>query len=142
MFKNYKCVVVLINSKTSEVGHYAVLTKFPKYIEYFSSLGGSPLKEAKELGQRGSVLLKLLGKNYVYNSNPLQKRDSTIEDCALWVLCRIRLRKLKLRQFQELFNSRVNLQASDDIMAMMTILLGVAPMPSRWNAVQHYCGNS
>ena len=78
LFKNHRCIVVLIPSDFSKLGHFVVLTAFPKYIEYFSSLGGSPVKETQKLGQDGTTLMKLLGKNYTYNSKPLQAPSTKI----------------------------------------------------------------
>jgi hypothetical protein len=125
VFGKHECVVVLIPSKFSKIGHFVVLTKFPKYIEYFSSLGGSPKSETQKLGQHSDILLKLLGRNYVYNSVELQSNSSTIEDCALFVLARVKLRKLKLREFQSLFKGRITLQSPDDIVSMLAVLLVV-----------------
>ena len=125
LFKTHKCIIVLIPSDFSNVGHYVLLTAFRKYIEYFSSIGGSPVKETQKLGQNGSLLMKLLGKNYVYNSKPLQAQSTTIEDCALHVLCRAKLKDLKLADYQRLFSTRVNLTTPDSIVAMLTILMVV-----------------
>jgi hypothetical protein len=125
VFKNHRCVVVLIPSDFSKIGHFVVLTAFKNYIEYFSSLAGSPRKETAALGQDGKVLMKLLGNNVAYNSKQLQAPRSTIEDCALHVLCRVKLKDLKLREYQQLFTNSVHLKNSDDIVAMMTILLVV-----------------
>jgi hypothetical protein len=122
LFKNHRCIVVLIPSDFSKLGHFVVLTAFPKYIEYFSSLGGSPVKETQKLGQDGTTLMKLLGKNYTYNSKPLQAPSTKIEDCALHVLCRLQLKDLKLREYQGLFTNKVHLSSPDDIVAMLTIL--------------------
>jgi hypothetical protein len=69
--------------------------------------------------------MKLLGKNVAYNSKPLQASQTTIEDCALHVLCRVKLKDLKLREYQQLFTSTVHLKSADDMVAMMTILLVV-----------------
>ena len=125
VFKNHKCVVVLIPSSFSKIGHFVVLTAFKNYIEYFSSLGGSPQKETTELGQDGKILMRLLGKNYAYNSKTLQSKSSTIEDCALHVLCRVKLKDLKLREYQNLFTSAIHLKTADDMVAMMCVLLVV-----------------
>ena len=109
----------------SDLGDFIVLIPGRKSIEYFSSLSGSPRKETAALGQDGKVLMKLLGKNVAYNSKQLQSTRSTIEDCALHVLCRVKLKDLKLREYQELFSSAVHLKSADDIVAMLTILLVV-----------------
>jgi hypothetical protein len=123
VFGSHRCVVVLIPSKYTQIGHFVVLLRFPKYIEYFSSFGGSPQKETQAMGQTSKILLKLLGRNFVYNSVSLQGASGSIQDCALFVLARIRLRKLKLREFQQLFKQRVVLQGADDIVAMLAVLL-------------------
>lgn len=122
LFAKHECVVMLIPSSFSKIGHFVVLIQRPRHIEYFSSLGGAPEKEVAKLGQNKEKMLKLLGKNYIYNSLPLQKQSSTIEDCGLHVLARVRLYKLKLRDYQQLFTSSVTLKDADDIVAMMTVL--------------------
>ena len=123
VFGKHKCIVVLIPSKFTDVGHFVVLTRFPKYIEYFSSFGGAPSKELDKLGQHSTVLKELLGKNFVYNSVQLQQSNKSINDCALFVLARIALRDLKLREFQGLFKGRITLQSPDDIVSMLCALL-------------------
>ena len=123
VFQNHKCVVVLIPSTFSKIGHFVLLTRFKNYIEYFSSLGGSPTAETAKLGQDSTILMKLLGKNYAYNSNDLQSSSSTIQDCALHILCRVRLHELKLREYQDLFSSTIHLKNADEIVAMMCVLL-------------------
>jgi hypothetical protein len=123
MFKKYRCICVLIPSDFSKIGHFVLLTAFSKYIEYFSSLGGSPVKETQKLGQDGKSLMKLLGKNYAYNSKSLQAPSTKIEDCALHVLCRAQLKDLKLREYQDLFSSKIHLSSADDIVAMLAVLL-------------------
>jgi hypothetical protein len=123
IFKNKKCVVLLIPSDFSKIGHFVVLTAFGRYIEYFSSLSGSPTKETADLGQDGTNLIKLLGKNYAYNSKQFQSKSSTIEDCALHVLCRVYLKDLKLREYQQLFTNSIHLKNADDIVSLMTFLL-------------------
>lgn len=74
------------------------------------------MKETQKLGQDGSLLLKLLGKNYVYNSKPLQAASTKIEDCALHVLCRAKLKDLKLADYQRLFSTRVIEEGTEDAM--------------------------
>ena len=72
VFGKHKCVVVLIPSKFSKIGHFVVLLRKPKAIEYFSSLGGSPYSELSKLGQNDKdMFVKLLGKNFIYNSKAL-----------------------------------------------------------------------
>jgi hypothetical protein len=124
VFGKYKCIVVLIPSKFSKIGHFVVLLRKPKAIEYFSSLSGSPYSELSRLGQTDKdAFIKLLGSNFIYNSKPLQSKSSTIHDCALWVLARIKLHELKLADFQKIFSRSLHLSNADDIVALMTILL-------------------
>ena len=123
VFGKHKCLVMLIPSKFSKIGHFVVLLRRPKSIEYFSSLGGSPYSELKELGQDATGFKTLLGQNFIYNSKPLQNKSSTIHDCALFCLARIKLHDLKLADFQKMFNRSIHLKNADDIVAMMTILL-------------------
>lgn len=124
IFKTKTCIVVLIPSKFSNIGHFVVLLRQPKSIEYFSSLGGSPYSELSKLGHEDkNMFLKLLGKNFIYNSKPLQKQSSTIHDCALYCLARIKLHELSLGGFQKMFTRAIHLETADDIVAMLTILL-------------------
>ena len=123
VFGKHRCVVLLIPSKFSKIGHFVVLLRFPKYIEYFSSFGGRPESEMQLMGQDSDTLKQLLGKNYTYNSLELQSKNTTIQDCALFVLARIALRTLKLREFQQLFKAKIVLNSPDDIVSMLTALL-------------------
>lgn len=123
VFGKHDCVVLLIPSKFSKIGHFVVLLKFPKYVEYFSSFGGRPESEMKLLGQHSDTLKRVLGRKYTYNSVELQSSSTTIQDCALFVLARIALRTLKLREFQQLFKAKIVLDTPDDIVSMLTALL-------------------
>jgi hypothetical protein len=124
LFGKYKCLVVLIPSTFSPIGHFVVLLRRPKAIEYFSSLSGSPYSELSKLGQKDKdAFIKLLGPNFIYNSKAMQSKRSTIHDCALYCLARIKLHELKLSEFQKIFNRSVHLTTPDDIVSMMTILL-------------------
>ena len=123
IFKNTEGIILRIPSKKSKIGHFVCLIPRPNHIEYFSSLGNSAKEEIAKLDQDPSVLLDLLGDHYIYNSKPLQSSDFHIVDCGAWMLCRLYLRKLKLREFQTLFSGRVFLQTSDDIASCLAVLL-------------------
>ena len=123
VFGKHKCVVLLIPSSFSKIGHFVVLSRRPKAIEYFSSLGGSPYSELKRLGQHEATMKQLLGSNFIYNSKALQNKSSDIHDCTLFCLARITLYDLKLADFQKMFNRSIHLKTADDIVAMLTILL-------------------
>ena len=123
IFKNTEGIVLLIPSKKSKIGHFVCLLARRNHIEYFSSLGNSPKEEVAKLDQDPAILMDLLGDHYIYNSKPLQSSDFHIVDCGAWMLCRLYLRKLKLREFQTLFSGHVNLQSSDDIANCLAVLL-------------------
>ena len=123
IFSDNEGIVLLIPSKKSKIGHFVCLLPRSNHIEYFSSLGNSPSEEIFKLEQDKDVLGNILGKSYIYNSKPLQRADFDIVDCGLWMLCRLYLRKLKLREFQTLFSSKLTLQGGDDIASLLAILL-------------------
>ena len=125
IFRGKRAVIVLIPKKGSKMGHFIVLIPRKNHIEYFSSLGNSWEKELEMLHEPTDIFQKLLGKQFIYNRVKLQKNTYTINDCAAWVLVRVYLSKLKLREFTNLFSRRVTLSNSDDIMAMLAILLFV-----------------
>ena len=123
VFKDTEALIVLVPKKDSNVGHFITLVPKEHHIEYFSSLAGSPEQELNKLGQNSKILMKLLGKNYIYNSKPLQSSKNSIEVCALWCLCRIKLHELTLSEFQTLFSRNVHLSNPDDLVSLMTFLL-------------------
>ena len=123
VFGKNDVLVVLIPKKGSKVGHFIALLGRDRYIEYFSSLGGSPNSELDKLGEPHEIMKNILGNDFIYNSKPLQKGTYTINDCAIWILCRAFLKHLKLREFQNLFDKGMHLQTSDDIAALMCVLL-------------------
>ena len=97
VFSNGKPVVVLIPKKGETIGHFIALLPWPKGIEYFSSLGGSPEDELAKLGEPRDIMMNLLGRSWNYNRTALQSGKYRIQSCAAWVLARVKLAKLKLR---------------------------------------------
>ena len=123
VFKNHTAVIVLLPSDHSSVGHFIALLGKPKgYIEYFSSLGESAEKEQKRL-KTDKTLLRILGKRYLYNTKKLQQGKFSIQSCGMWVLARVILQDLKLREFQSLFSRKVTVNSSDDLVSIMVLLL-------------------
>ena len=120
-------LVVLIPHKLSPVGHFITLIPRGKsgasHIEYGSSLGGSPDEELDKLHQSHTIMKKLLGKHYIYNSMKLQSGKYDIRDCASFVLMRLYFRKLKLREYQKLFAKQITLSSPDDIASYATAML-------------------
>mgnify|MGYP000047048555 CR=1 FL=1 len=123
VFRGKRAVVVLIPKIGEDIGHFIVLVKWPKSIEYFSSLGGSPTKELEKLHEPKAIFEALLGKQFNYNRRQLQSGAYNINDCAAWVLLRVYFRKYKLREFLELFQRRITLETPDDLAAIMAIAL-------------------
>ena len=123
LFKGVEAIVVLIPKKDSEIGHFIVLIPGKKSIEYFSSLGGSPFKELELLDEPKAIFQELLGNNFNYNHRQLQSGAYSVNDCAAWVFLRVYFRKLKLREFQSLFSRRITLESTDDLAAIMSVVL-------------------
>ena len=123
VFKGVEGLAVLIPHKISNIGHFITLIPKRHHIEYCSSLGGSPDEELDKLHQSHTIMKKLLGNNYVYNSVKLQSGKYNIKDCASFVLMRLYFRHLKLREFQKLFSRNIQLSNPDDIASAMTALL-------------------
>ena len=119
VFRGLEALVVLIPKKGSDLGHFVVLIPREHHIEYFSSLGGTPHSELQKLGEPEQKMKDILGKNFIVNTKKLQSGAYNIQDCGLWVILRCMLRHLKLREFQELFQSSIHLQTSDQIAACL-----------------------
>ena len=122
VFQGKRALVVLIPKKGQKLGHFIVLLPREHHIEYFSSLGNDYKVELDKLEEPSTIFDELLGKHYIYNRVQLQSGDYHVNDCASWVLARCVLSHLKLREFLGIFNKRVNLAQSDDIVAVMTAL--------------------
>ena len=123
VFKGLDGLIVIIPKKGSKQGHFIVLLPKRNHIEYFSSLGGNPFTELSKLNEPTQIFKNLLGNNYIYNRNKLQKQDYTVQDCAAWCILRLKFHKLKLREFVQLFQASVNLQTSDEICSMLALPL-------------------
>ena len=123
VFRGLEALVVLIPKKGSDLGHFVVLLPREHHIEYFSSLGGTPHSELQKLGEPEQQMKEILGKNFIVNTKKLQSGAYNIQDCGVWVILRCMLRHLKLREFQELFQSSIHLQTSDQIAACLCAIL-------------------
>ena len=92
IFKKKKPAVVLIPKKGEDLGHFIALLPRERYIEYFSSLGGSPESELAQLGEPLEIMRKILGKNFIYNRVQLQSgKYSAQAGCwhvSSWQKCR------------------------------------------------------
>ena len=123
VFRGKRAVICLIPKKGSRMGHFVALLPRRHHIEYFSSLGNSWERELDLLSEPHTIFKELLGKSFIYNRAKLQSGSYKVEDCSAWVLARVFLSKLKLREFVQLFQRTVSLNGSDDIVSMLTLLL-------------------
>ena len=122
LFRGKRAVVVLIPKKNTKQGHFVVLLPRKHHIEYFSSLGGSPESELAALNEPLTIFRNLLGKDFIYNRLKLQQGKYSIKSCAAWVLARVYLSHLKLREFQEVFRRPITLSDPDLIVSTMVLL--------------------
>ena len=80
----YKAVIVLYQMHDSKhrqqdgMGHYAVLVKLKKGVEYFSSYGGTPASEIAETHSDPKRLQRLLGRDYIVNRAKFQAKYHTL----------------------------------------------------------------
>ena len=121
VFKNKRGIIVLIPKKGHKKGHFVALIPRRNHIEYFSSLGNSFETELAQLNEPLTIFKKLLGKQFIYNNIRFQSGQYNINTCGAWVLARVKLAGLKMREFQKLFN-RVSLNSPDDIVSLMVLL--------------------
>ena len=121
IFKNLTGIVVLIPKKGSKMGHFITLIPRKNHIEYFSSLGNSPQFELNIQNEPLKIFQELLGKNFIYNRVKLQSGKYSVQTCAAWCIARVKLAKLKLREFVQLFR-KIQLSSPDDIVSMMCLL--------------------
>ena len=121
IFKGKTAVIVLVPKKGSDKGHYICLVPRPGHLEYFSSLGRSFESEFQELGEPLDLFRSLLGKHYIYNRVKLQSGKYNINSCGAWVLARVKLAHLKLREFQLLFR-KVHLHDADAVVSALVLL--------------------
>ena len=122
IFGDKKCLIVLYEGKIDGKiqGHYVCLSRRRNRIEYFSSMGYNPNHELTVLGLKGKkpAFERLLGKAYEVNRKRLQSSSYSVNDCAYWVLARVILYKMSLREFQRFYLSKPSIQSSDDLLAV------------------------
>ena len=103
--------VIILYEVRKNFGHYTALLYDPDgKLEFFDSYGFKPdqeLKYADYNAEQGIPYLTKLLNNYkkpiVYNTMKLQKFVRDVNTCGRWTSTRIRLRNLRLRDFQQLF---------------------------------------
>jgi hypothetical protein len=124
IFRGIKSLIVLYEGKIDgrKQGHFVCLIPRPHSIEYFSSLGRAPTDEMNAFHTDPTAFRNLLGKNYTYNRKKLQLDSYTVEDCGYWTLARAILAKMKLVEFQKIFQPK-SLRSSDEVLGNMMYLL-------------------
>ena len=81
------------------------------------------MKELDRLHEPKAIFQSLLGTQYNFNRRKLQSGAYNINDCASFVLLRVYFRKFKLREFQDLFATRITLESTDDLAAILSVVL-------------------
>ena len=118
--KRTNCVIVLLESKTQEIGHFVLLIKRAQNVEYWSSYGHRPEYAIKITGN-DTRLLKMLPKGFLVNRFKFQSEKNT-ETCALHCLARSYCYKTSNQEYIKMFRYKVNLRTPDDIVTIMTLL--------------------
>lgn len=116
----YDNVIILYIFNNDEnnniIGHWVCLLKTKKNtVEYFNSYGKMPDDELNDIPynyryktdqieKKISKLMKYSKYNLEYNEKQLQKLDYKTATCGYYVILRLLLHKMKLEDFQKLFN--------------------------------------
>ena len=122
VFKGLRGIIVLLPSKVSKQGHYVTILPRRNHIEYWSSLGNSPAKEATLLHNDEGIIKNLLGNHFIYNRTKLQSGDFKIKTCAMFCVARLFLSDLKLREFNSLFTKGLTANSPDDLISLMSFM--------------------
>jgi len=118
--KGKQCLIVLLESKRENIGHFVLLIKRGNSAEYWSSYGHKP-QYAIRITQNDNRLLKLLPKGFVVNRFKFQNEENT-ETCALHCLARAIFYKTTNPEYIKMFRYKVTLTTPDDIITIMTLL--------------------
>ena len=122
VFKGIRGMIVLLPSKVSKMGHYVTLIPRKHHIEYWSSIGKSPVQESALLHDDQGIMKNLLGRHFIYNRTRLQSGDFSIKTCAMFCVARLYLSDLKLREFNSLFKGSMTANTPDDLVSLMSFL--------------------
>ena len=123
-----KCLAVLYNvhdrkrNKLNQAGHFILINAMGPRVEYFSSSGWEVAKEIATTHSDPKIFQRLLGRNYVRNTHPLEKLGDS-NDCWRFVLARAVLAKMPLKQFVKLFSHSIHLSNADEICTLLTMLM-------------------
>ena len=125
LFGKKKAVIVLYDMHSSEgataggAGHYIVLIKRPKGLEYFSSYGLAPPVEVAATHSNPKKF-SFLPRKLIVNRTKFQSKRHTAT-CGRWAYSRALLADLDLKHFQKYFSGKVRVQTPDDLVSIATI---------------------
>ena len=115
-----RCLIILMESKTEEIGHFVLVINRPGGVEYWSSYGHRPEYAIKITGN-DRRLLDLMGKKYSVNRYKFQAEEDT-ETCAMHTLSRAVFWEMENKKYWNLFRFAVHLRSPDDVVSLMTLL--------------------
>lgn len=115
-----KNLIILLESKSSQIGHFVLVIDRSDGVEYWSSYGHRPQFAIKVTGN-DNRLIKLMGPKVTINRFKFQAEEDT-ETCAMHTLSRAVFWEMENKDYWNLFRFAVRLKTPDDIVAMMTIL--------------------
>lgn len=113
IFNKKRNYMFIIYQGTGNLGHWVVLLRRGRIIEFFDSYGDMidttfnwiPVKTRRELGQADSILTKLLiGSNYKIHFNQYRYQGKRTMTCGRWCLLRAVFIDLNEDEFHKLIN--------------------------------------
>lgn len=113
------CVIVLLENKDSNIGHFILLIKRPQTVEYWSSYGNKPEYAIKKTGN-DDRLLRYLPRKYIFNRYKFQNQINS-ETCAMHTLTRAIFYEMSNEDYIKLFKYKVSLKNPDDIVTIMCL---------------------
>lgn len=125
LFKGYKAAVILLIPETGnnpKAGHFICLLDHHTHVEHFDSYGLDVDEELKITQEHHiSQLFNKEKRPMVTNTKQLQRFKNDINTCGRWVVSRILLSQMELREFLKLIESLG--PANDEEVTAMTLLL-------------------
>jgi len=110
------------NRKAPSVGHFVVLLDHGNHVEHFDSYGLTIDQENAITHERHlTSLFKQTKKPIVENTKRLQRFREDVQTCGRWVVARLLLRQLELKEFIRILQSIAT--PNDEMVTLMTMLL-------------------
>ena len=141
MFGDKSCVIILyqLHSKSGraldKTGHYSLVFRTPDgKLRFFSSYALRPEQEIG-LTHSKSKLLRLLGKNYSYNTTVYQPTRDT-NTCGLHCLIRSYMYRLSPKAYRNMMKKRVQLNSADDIATALCIPFLISDLVQKHRTLQ------